>query len=99
MLVKQAETGRSVSSVHIVETEATKPDFSISDFIKNADDRTLSDQIKSDSMMDVAVMGAEAAKPDFNVSDSIRNADELALSVQTERERMKDLTVCTETIL
>jgi hypothetical protein len=41
--------------VHIVEKEATKSDFSISDSVKNADDRTLSHQTERDSMNDLTV--------------------------------------------
>jgi hypothetical protein len=34
MLLSRLELGGSISSVHIVTAEATKPDFSISDSIK-----------------------------------------------------------------
>jgi hypothetical protein len=42
-------------SVHIVEIEATKSDFSISDSVKIVDERTLSHQTERDSMNDLTI--------------------------------------------
>jgi hypothetical protein len=41
--------------VHIVEIEATKSDFSISDSVKIVDERTLSHQTERDSMNDLTI--------------------------------------------
>ncbi|TVU28776.1 hypothetical protein EJB05_20309 [Eragrostis curvula] len=63
--IEKTETGISMGSDHIVETEAVKSDFNISDSIKNRDNPTLSEQTESDSMKDlrnesVVSLGVEA---------------------------------------
>ncbi|KAK3165463.1 hypothetical protein QOZ80_1AG0033470 [Eleusine coracana subsp. coracana] len=89
---KTETQGSMGSSDYIVETEAAKSDFIVSDSIKNADDATFSNQTESDSLKDLPVVETEVAKSDFKVSGSIKNADDPTLSDQTGSGGMKDLT-------